>query len=138
LIGGKDIARSVSTRIAADAAALTALPGYPLNAVDYVPGAVFLARLVPALLLGVIAFAISSVTYWRSALRNVCYVLALVSWILVLSRVGLLLLTAATSLPALMVHYMAPAYFMMVSGAVFSCAAWLQLSRPPGRSAWSR
>jgi GT2 family glycosyltransferase len=44
LIGGKDIARSVSTRIAADAAALTALPDYPLNAVDYVPGAVFLAR----------------------------------------------------------------------------------------------
>jgi hypothetical protein len=90
--------------------------------------------LVPLLLMGVIAFVTSSVVYWQSALRNVCYVLALVSWSLVLSRVGLLLLTAATSLPALMIHYMAPAYFMLVSGAVFSCAAWLQLSRPLGRA----
>ncbi len=44
VIGGRDIALSRSTRIAADPNALAEVPGYPLNHVDYVPGAVFLAR----------------------------------------------------------------------------------------------
>ena len=43
-IGGRDIARSRQTRIAAEAGDLAHMPGYPLITVDYVPGAVFLAR----------------------------------------------------------------------------------------------
>jgi GT2 family glycosyltransferase len=44
LIGGKDIARNVATRVTADPGALAAVPGYPLIEVDYIPGAVLLAR----------------------------------------------------------------------------------------------
>jgi GT2 family glycosyltransferase len=43
-IGGRDIALSTHTRITADARELQRVPGYPLVAVDYVPGTVFLAR----------------------------------------------------------------------------------------------
>jgi hypothetical protein len=90
---------------------------------------------VPVLLLGSIAFILATIAYWNMALGNVSYLLALVSWLLVLSRVGLLLLIASTSLPALSVHYFAPVYFMLVSGAVFSCAALLQLRRDGPRAA---
>ena len=43
-IGGRDIALSSHTRIAADTRDLHLIRGYPLIAVDYVPGTVFLAR----------------------------------------------------------------------------------------------
>jgi len=43
-IGGRDIALSIHTRIAADTRDLQLVAGYPLIAVDYVPGTVFLAR----------------------------------------------------------------------------------------------
>jgi hypothetical protein len=82
---------------------------------------------LPVLVLGVLAFAVLSVAWCKNSLLNVCYVMALVCWILLLSRVGLLLLAEATALPGLLIHYMAPAYFMLVCGAVFSCAAWPQL-----------
>ena len=91
--------------------------------------------LVPVLLLGALAFIIATIVYPSSAFGNICYLMALVSWLLVLSRVGLLLLIAATALPALSVHYMAPAYFMLVSGAVYSGAALLQLQREGPRRA---
>jgi hypothetical protein len=84
---------------------------------------------VPILLLGIAAFIIATFDFWGKAFGNACYLMALVSWLLVLSRFGLLLFIAATSLPALAVHYMAPAYFLLVSGAVFSCAALMQLRR---------
>ena len=82
---------------------------------------------VPFFILGAIAFAIATLSSGRRALGNVCYVMAFASWLLALSRFGFLLLVAATSFPAIMMHFMAPAYFMLVCGAVFSCAAWLQL-----------
>ncbi len=44
LIGGKDIAQNVATRVTADPAELATVDGYPLIEVDYVPGAVLLAR----------------------------------------------------------------------------------------------
>lgn len=44
LVGGRDIALHPLTRIAVSPGALSALPGYPLQPVDYVPGTVFLAR----------------------------------------------------------------------------------------------
>jgi len=43
-IGGKDIAKNVLTRQAAELCGIPRLPGYPLCDVDYVPGTVFLAR----------------------------------------------------------------------------------------------
>ena len=43
-MGGRDIALHPLTRIAVSPGALSALPGYPLQPVDYVPGTVFLAR----------------------------------------------------------------------------------------------
>jgi hypothetical protein len=90
---------------------------------------------VPILLIGIAAFIVATVEFRRSAFANVCFLMALVCWLLVLSRVGLLLLIAASSLPALAVHYMAPAYFLLVSGAVLSFAALIQLTRElPGKA----
>jgi hypothetical protein len=91
--------------------------------------------LIPLLVIGVLAFVLTSMVHWRRAISNICYVMALVSWILVATRIGLLMLISATSFPALKVHYMAPTYFMLISGAVFSCAAWLQLAGWRPRSA---
>lgn len=83
---------------------------------------------LPVLALGALGFVLCSLLYWRSAIWNVCYVMAMVSWILAVSRIGLLLLISATSFEAFGLHYAAPIYFMLISGAVSSCAAWLQLS----------
>ncbi len=44
LVGGRDIARYPSTRTAIAPSDLKRLPDYPLHAVDYVSGTVFLAR----------------------------------------------------------------------------------------------
>jgi GT2 family glycosyltransferase len=44
LVGGRDIARYASTRMAIAPPDLKRLPGYPLHEVDYVSGTVFLAR----------------------------------------------------------------------------------------------
>ncbi len=43
-IGGRDIARAAATKVAARRDALSAVPDFPLHAVDYVSGTVFLAR----------------------------------------------------------------------------------------------
>ncbi len=82
---------------------------------------------IPVLLLGALAFVAATLFSWRTAVGNVCYVMALTAWVIAFTHAVLLLLIAATSFPALNVHYMAPAYFMLVSGAVLSGAAWLQL-----------
>jgi hypothetical protein len=68
--------------------------------------------------------------YWRIVMLNTCYVVALVSWALVFARASLLILIDATSFSALNVTYLAPAYFLLMSGAVLSCAALLNLARP--------
>ena len=83
----------------------------------------------PLLVVGAAAFVATTLLYWKEAYLNVAYVLALVTWVLALSRAALLLLVASTSMPTLGVYYMAPAYFMLVCGAVFSVASLLQLSR---------
>jgi GT2 family glycosyltransferase len=44
LVGGRDIVRYSSTRIAVPAGDIKKLPDYPVHEVDYVPGTVFLAR----------------------------------------------------------------------------------------------
>jgi hypothetical protein len=88
---------------------------------------------IPALIVGMLSFFVATALYWRIAMLNVCYLMALVSWLLVLARTSLLVLIDATSFPALTHAYLAPAYFLLMSGAVLSCAALLNLSCPERR-----
>jgi hypothetical protein len=83
----------------------------------------------PVLLIGAVAFLVSSF-FWRRMFENVCYVLALASWTLVVSRAGVLIFVDANVFPALQPSYLTPAYFALVSAAVFSIAALLQLNQP--------
>jgi hypothetical protein len=85
---------------------------------------------VPALVLGALSFLISIVLYWRTAMSNVCFLMAAVCWLLVFVRCSLMVLIDATSFPALVGFYLAPAYFLLMSGAVLSCAALLNLAHP--------
>ena len=84
--------------------------------------------LMPILVLGAILFMVTSLLYWRRMLGNVSYTIALCSWVLIVVRVSLIVLVAATSFPALYPHYLWPAQLLLVTGALFSLAAWLQLS----------
>ena len=90
---------------------------------------------IPVLVLGALAFVAATLFYWRTAAGNVCYVMALAAWVIAFTRAALLLLIAATSFPVT-AQYMAPAYFMLVSGAVLSGAAWLQLRGGKSQSHW--
>jgi hypothetical protein len=83
---------------------------------------------LPILTIGVISFLVSGLRYWRKAVWNVCFLMALVGWGLAFERTTLLLLIDSSSFPALNPFYLSPAYFMLVSGAVFSIAALLQLA----------
>jgi hypothetical protein len=85
---------------------------------------------IPTVIAGLLSFLVATVLYWRTAMLNICYVVALVSWVLVFARISVLVLIDATSFPALTVTYLAPAYFLLISGAVLSCAALLNLARP--------
>src|SRR6185503_450344 len=90
--------------------------------------------LIPILALGAVAFLAATLLYWRVALSNICFILALGAWLLVVTRVLLLSLIDATSFPALTVPYLSPAYFMAASGSVLSLAAFLGLFvGPPAR-----
>lgn len=83
---------------------------------------------VPVLLAGVLAFAVATVRYARSAVSNLCYAVALVAWVLAFARLSLLILMEQTAtLRALNPFYGAPAYFLVVTGAVLSIAAIGQL-----------
>jgi hypothetical protein len=84
--------------------------------------------LIPALTLGIIGFLLSSLIYWRTAHANVCYLIALTCWVLVLVRLSLLVLITATSMFSLHGAYHGPANFLLVVAAFTSIAAWLQLS----------
>ena len=83
----------------------------------------------PILLMGAVSFLVSSF-FWRKMFENVCYVLALASWTLVASRAAVLILIDANVFPALQPSYLTPAFFALVSAAIFSIAALLQLARP--------
>ena len=83
----------------------------------------------PILTIGLIAFLVSVLVFWKRTIWNVCFVMALVCWWLAFERTTRLLLIDSSSFPALFASYLAPAYFMLVSGAVLSIAALLQLSR---------
>jgi hypothetical protein len=84
---------------------------------------------LPILAIGLIAFLVSALVFWKRAIWNVCFVMAVVCWGLAFERVTLLILIDSTSFLALIQLYLSPAYFMLVSGAVLSIAALLQLSQ---------
>ena len=82
---------------------------------------------LPILVVGVVSFLVSALVFWKRAVWNVCFVVAFVSWFLVVERTTLLILIDATSFTALRVNYLSPCYFLLVSGAVLSIAALLQV-----------
>jgi hypothetical protein len=89
---------------------------------------------VPVLAIGLAAFAVASVRYWKTAIFNACYVMACAAWLLVLTRVSLIvLLELAAYATAFNLVYLMPAHFLMACGAAFSLGAWLQLSKSPSR-----
>ena len=81
----------------------------------------------PVVMAGIIAFVAATSLRPRKSTSNVCWLLALTSWSLVILRVGLLILIEVTSFPALAPNYLTPAYFFLACGAVFSIAAFLQV-----------
>jgi hypothetical protein len=85
---------------------------------------------IPALIAGALSFLVSIALYWRTAMFNVCFLMAAVSWLLVFVRCTLLVLIDATSFPAVVGLYLAPAHFLLMSGAVLSCAALFNLAHP--------
>ncbi len=85
---------------------------------------------VPLLALGVVAFVLASVRSWRKALWDICYVLALTSWVLVFMRVTVLVAMEVTSATTVINPlYGAPTFFHLVCAAILSIAAWAGLSR---------
>jgi hypothetical protein len=84
---------------------------------------------LPVMVLGALALIVATLLYWRLALWNTCYVLALVMLVSVLSRAALLILIAATSMAALNYTYISPAYFILIAGCILSIGACLQLHR---------
>jgi len=89
---------------------------------------------VPLLIVGIIA-AFACLIWWREALLNPAYVLALTMWVLAASRILLIALLDATFYPlTINPVYLAPASFAMTAAAVLSIAAWLKLrDQPPLR-----
>jgi hypothetical protein len=85
--------------------------------------------LLPILAAGLVLFAAASLKYWRVAAFNLSYVLAGAAWLLVVSRVGLIVLLEITAFPtALNLPYLMSAHFLTICAAAFSIAAWLQMS----------
>jgi hypothetical protein len=111
-------------------------PEYTLSPFDRLCGSIRDAIMIsynwvfwPILTIGLIAFLVSALLFWKRMIWNICFVMALVCWGLAFERTTLLLLVDSSSFPALFASYLAPAYFMLVSGAVLSIAALLQLSQ---------
>jgi len=85
---------------------------------------------VPILAIGTAAFAFSTIVFFPRLMESVVYIVAAGSWILVLSRAGLLMLIQVTSTPVgiMTPFYMAPGTFQLICAAVLSIAAWLDLA----------
>lgn len=86
---------------------------------------------IPILALGGLLFAVSTLVFWRTALWNVCYIIALACWGAAFARAMLLIILAiGTSTTVVINHtYMAPAFFFLVCAPVFSIVAAVQLFR---------
>jgi hypothetical protein len=115
---------------------LTVLPNPAESAADRFFGRVRAAILtvypyifLPALFVGLLGFLAATFVLPRKTAFNGCYAIALSWWLVVFLRVTLLSVIDATSFPAVSGLYIGPAHFALVCAAVFSCAAWLQVSR---------
>src|SRR5262249_4237656 len=83
---------------------------------------------LPVVGIGLIAFLITTVGWWRNAGLNTCYAIAAASWMMVISRMGILVFLDVTTFPGVLGQaHLGPAYFFLICGAVFSCAAFLQV-----------
>ncbi len=116
-----------STEIRSDAASIEQHSQVISNSIRMNIASHYSLGFLPVLVLGLVAFLITTLLQWRRAAANMCYIMAFTSWMLVMLRAALLILIDVTSFPALEPFYLAPAYFFLVSGAVFSCAACLEL-----------
>ena len=116
-----------------DSAIVQSDPQYAATALDQLCAWLRIAILtsygwlfLPILALGFVAFVASAFTCRRRAAWNVSFVMALVCWGLAFSRTALLLLIDVTSFPALNGIYLVPAYYLLVTAAIFSIATWTQ------------
>ncbi len=92
---------------------------------------------VPLMIFGLAVFAITGIRHWKHAALNTCFVMAFACWMLSFIRITLLVIIEATWFPALEFLYLAPVYFLGISGAFLSMAAWAQLSRKgSGGTGW--
>jgi hypothetical protein len=84
---------------------------------------------LPLQAIGLIAFIATSIWFWRTAPFNVCYALALTSWVMAFSRLMLLaILGALYDTPAMLnAFYGAPTFFHLVCGSVLSIGACAQM-----------
>jgi hypothetical protein len=86
---------------------------------------------IPVLIAGLSSFLVVTIIWPCRALDDLCYVVGVACWLLVIVRTSLLVLIDATSFPTLTGFYIAPAYFLMIGGAVLFCAALLnRLAKP--------
>jgi hypothetical protein len=81
---------------------------------------------LPLVGIGLIAFLVTTVGWWRTAALNPCYAIAAASWVMVVSRTGGLIVLDVINGGGLSENYLGPAYFFLVCGAIFSCAAFVQ------------
>ena len=78
-------------------------------------------------LLGAVGLAASLIRAWRARrLDEPLLIVAAVSWLLVASRVSLLVLIDISSFPAINALYMAPAFPLLTVACLTSVAAFLQ------------
>jgi hypothetical protein len=118
-----------SMQLAADPFALTRLDRLCIKIREVVLSHYFWFS-IPTLVAGAFSFLAATALYWRLALSNVNYLMALVCWLPAFFRTSLLVLIDATSFPALSMPYLSPTYFLLIGGAVLSCAALLNLASP--------
>jgi hypothetical protein len=103
----------------------TAIRSMVMDAYEVVGVAVFIA--------GVVAFLATASLSWRQAVGNVCFIIAFISWTLAGSRVLLLVVLDAMTMPVLHVSYLPPANLLVWSAAVLSCTAAFQCISPNQR-----
>jgi hypothetical protein len=77
---------------------------------------------------GLLAFLAATFVSARKTAFNGCYTIALSWWLVVFLQVSSLSLIDAVAFPAVNGLYIGPAHFALVCAAVFSCAAWFQMS----------
>lgn len=89
---------------------------------------------IPVLVAGIVAMLLSTLLYLKRAIYNPCYALAVALWVAVFTRVTMLVVIEATWIPPIFSGhspYLTPLYFLIVSAAVLSIAAWTQLRATP-------